>query len=126
MVRVFKLGYVMFDVQNMDVMQRHYSEVLGLTLVEHEVDGSAYLSTSVDHHMKTSTSLTPDLGMRVSRKSPWFGKRMLASRGGVQFSVNHSSDKLIPEYRSQQRVGYVASYSLLRLVKYMKTPLKSG
>lgn len=50
MLNIFKLGYVDFGVKDLDTMSQYYSETMGFTLSEHGDDGSAYFSSSIDHH----------------------------------------------------------------------------
>lgn len=50
MLNIFKLGYVDFGVKDLDSMSKYYSEIMGFTLSEHDNDGRAYFSSSIDHH----------------------------------------------------------------------------
>ncbi|MEB3103951.1 VOC family protein [Ferviditalea candida] len=50
MFHVFRLGYVEFNTRNIEALKNYYNEVMGFTLVEEGPDGSAYFSSSTDHH----------------------------------------------------------------------------
>lgn len=50
MINIFKLGYVEFGVKDMEAMSSYYSNIMGFTLTEHGNDGTAYFSSSTDHH----------------------------------------------------------------------------
>ncbi|WP_096187457.1 VOC family protein [Evansella halocellulosilytica] len=50
MLNIFKLGYVDFYVRDMEGMANYYSHIMGFTLTEYDNDGSAYFSSSTDHH----------------------------------------------------------------------------
>lgn len=50
MINVFKLGFVEFGVRDMHSMSSYYSEIMGFTLTEKAENGSAYFSSSTDHH----------------------------------------------------------------------------
>ncbi|QQE77585.1 VOC family protein [Alicyclobacillus sp. SO9] len=49
MIKVFRLGYVHFQTQNMERMLEYYTDVLGLTVTQQDSQ-TAYVSTSIDHH----------------------------------------------------------------------------
>jgi catechol-2,3-dioxygenase len=50
MLHVFKLGFAAFHVQDMQAMKKYYEDIAGFTLTETDKNGSAYFSTSTDHH----------------------------------------------------------------------------
>jgi len=50
MIKIAKLATANFHTVHLDAMIAYYTEVLGLTLIEQAPDGTAYLSTGVDHH----------------------------------------------------------------------------
>lgn len=50
MINIFKLGYVDFVANDMEAMSSYYTDIMGFTLTEHSNDGSAYFSSSTDHH----------------------------------------------------------------------------
>lgn len=50
MVQVAKLGYAGFNTPDVDALLAYYTQVIGLTLVEREENGTAYLRSAVDHH----------------------------------------------------------------------------
>ncbi|NJP39128.1 VOC family protein [Alkalicoccus luteus] len=57
MLNVFKLGYVEFKVQDLQAMKTYYESIVGFRLTD-EKNGSAYFSSSTDHHniiLKEST-----------------------------------------------------------------------
>ncbi|MFC4736092.1 VOC family protein [Bacillus daqingensis] len=49
MLNVFKLGYVEFNVQDLQAMKTYYESIVGFRLTD-ERNGSAYFSSSTDHH----------------------------------------------------------------------------
>jgi len=110
MVRVFKFGYVMFDVQNMDAMQRHYSDVLGLTLVEQESDGSAYLSTSVDHHnvvlARNNRSGLRAIGLQLAAGQSLADAQKYLNDIGLKTEMKSDSQPGVPQQLEFERDGY--------------------
>ncbi|MDC3415131.1 VOC family protein [Aquibacillus sp. 3ASR75-11] len=50
MIDIFKLGFVEFDAKDMRAMSTYYSDTMGFTLTEYGPGGSAYFSSSTDHH----------------------------------------------------------------------------
>jgi catechol-2,3-dioxygenase len=72
-MRLIKFGYVHMGTKNIDAMIHYYENIMGLTVVKRGKDGSAYLSTSIDHH---NIILTPSdrsgyisMGLQVSKDS---------------------------------------------------------
>lgn len=59
MVRIAKIGHIGLRSGDVEAMLSYYTGVLGLTVTEKGDDGTAYLSTSVDHH---SVALLPGSG----------------------------------------------------------------
>lgn len=50
MLNIFKLGYVEFGTKDIEASSAYYSDIIGFTLTEQGDDGSAYFSSSTDHH----------------------------------------------------------------------------
>src|SRR5207302_11348084 len=50
MVQVTKIGYAGFNTTHMEAKLAYYTEVIGFTLEERGVDGTAYLSDALEHH----------------------------------------------------------------------------
>ncbi|CAM3848148.1 VOC family protein [Alkalicoccus chagannorensis] len=84
MLNVFKLGYVDFHVSDMDAMTTYYEQIAGMTLTETDENGSAYFSTSTDHH---NIILTPsqETGIR---------------RFGFQYESEHSTEAVVEHLHS--------------------------
>lgn len=64
MFHVFRLGYVEFNTRNVEALKHYYTEIMGFTLVEEGPDGSAYLSSSTDHH---NIALRPSSSTGIAR-----------------------------------------------------------
>lgn len=59
MVKVCRMGYADFAVKDVESMMSYYSDIIGFTLTERGSDGSAYFSSSTDHH---NVALNPTNG----------------------------------------------------------------
>jgi catechol-2,3-dioxygenase len=70
MVNVFRMGYADFATRDIEAMTAYYSDVLGFTLTEHDNNGSAYFSSSTDHHNialhPSDTSGLTRIGLQLS------------------------------------------------------------
>lgn len=64
MIKVFKLGFADFLTKDVEAMIAYYTEVMGFSLVERGEDGSAYISSSLDHH---NIVLTPSTATGLQR-----------------------------------------------------------
>jgi catechol 2,3-dioxygenase-like lactoylglutathione lyase family enzyme len=49
MIRVRKIAHASYEMPDLEKQIEYYTEILGLTLVEHD-KGAAYLASTVDHH----------------------------------------------------------------------------
>lgn len=50
MIQIAKLGHIALYTTDIDRLLAYYTEVLGFTVTERAGDGTAYLSTDIDHH----------------------------------------------------------------------------
>lgn len=72
MINVFKLGYADFSTKDIEAMIHYYTEVMGFTLVDRGDDGTAYISSGVDHHnivlSSSGSSCLQRVGWQVDEK----------------------------------------------------------
>lgn len=99
MFNIFKLGFVEFGTNDLDAMSTYYSDVMGFTKTDEDVNGNVYFSSSSDHH---NIVLNPNVGAGVYR-----------------FGLQYESDKTISE---------VAEYlnSKFNIMTELKTNSKPG
>ena len=50
MIRILKIGYAGLNTPNIEAALAYYTAILGLTLMEREANGTAYLRSTIDHH----------------------------------------------------------------------------
>ncbi|SDN89763.1 VOC family protein [Alkalicoccus daliensis] len=84
MLNVFKLGYVDFYAKDLSAMKSYYQDIVGFSHILDEENGSAYFSSSTDHH---NIILTP------SEKS---GIRKF----GFQYESAHSTEEILAHLQS--------------------------
>jgi catechol-2,3-dioxygenase len=72
-MRIVKLGYVELGVKNLEAMTNYYEDIMGLTVVKKDKNGSVYLSASIDYH---NIILTPSnhtgyisMGFQLSKET---------------------------------------------------------
>ncbi|MFJ8063899.1 VOC family protein [Psychrobacillus sp. NPDC096426] len=72
-MKLVKLGYVQLGVKNTEPMINYYKDIMGLSVITEASNGSAYLSSSIDHH---NIVLTPSdhpgcmrMGFQLSKDS---------------------------------------------------------
>lgn len=71
MIQVTKLGYVGLNTPDIERMIAHYTDLIGLTLLERGAGGEAYLSSTIDHHAvvfyPAATSGLRHVGLQLRR-----------------------------------------------------------
>ena len=71
MLNVFKLGYAEFITKDVEALLHYYTEVMGLSLVERAEDGTAYISSGLDHHnlilRESDNSRLQSIGWQLDR-----------------------------------------------------------
>ncbi|WP_026692063.1 VOC family protein [Peribacillus kribbensis] len=91
-IETFRLSYVTLYTSNLEQMVEHYTKVMGLHSVEKDSDGTAYLSTSTDHHnliLKPSSTEKglKNIGLQVKNTLSMEEIAKQLSEAGIQAAI---------------------------------------
>ncbi|MGM0837971.1 MAG: VOC family protein [Bacillota bacterium] len=101
MVNVFKLGYAEFITKDVEALLHYYTEVMGLSLVERAGDGTAYISSGLDHHTiilrESDNNRLQSIGWQVDRNLSLKEVQAHLKTHGITSEIKSDTQPGVPE-----------------------------